>query len=107
MSCELIGVAQLGKDWGFEWECQVHVDSAAAIGTSNRKGNGKLRHVKVGVLWIQERLEDKDISMKKVWGKHNPADAMTKYLDKATLDTHMEHMNFEYREGRAETSLVS
>ena len=54
MSAELIGMMQLLEDWGVTREARVYVDSSAAIGTMQRRGNGKLRHVRVGTLWIQE-----------------------------------------------------
>ena len=54
MSCELIGMCQLAKDWGQELKANVWVDSSAAIGVVNRRGCGKLRHVRVGMLWVQE-----------------------------------------------------
>ena len=42
------------------------MDSAAAIGTASRMGNGKMRHVRVGSLWIQEKVADGDIELRKV-----------------------------------------
>ena len=56
-SCELIGALQLDKDWGLELEGEVYVDSSAAMGVVARRGAGKLRHVRVGQLWIQEKAE--------------------------------------------------
>ena len=55
---ELIGISQLMRDWGKEVEGEVYVDSNAAIGTAMRRGNGKLRHVRVGILWIQEKVAE-------------------------------------------------
>ena len=57
MSTELIGTLQLLEDWGIKREARVYVDSSAAIGVAHRRGHGKLRHVRVGLLWIQERVE--------------------------------------------------
>jgi hypothetical protein len=54
----LIGISQLMRDWGKEVEGEVYVDSNAAIGTAMRRGNGKLRHVRVGILWIQEKVAE-------------------------------------------------
>ena len=51
-STELIGVLQLAADWGEDLTGEVLVDSAAALGTVRRKGCGKLRHVRVGNLWV-------------------------------------------------------
>ena len=104
-SAEAIGLAQLLFDWGKDLSARIHVDSSAAIGVANRKGNGKMRHVKVGNLWIQELVEEGEIEVKKVWGSDNIADAFTKNLPQKILDKHLESMNLEFREGRAATGL--
>ena len=77
MSTELIGMCQLAEDWGRSMDAKLMLDSAAAIGTISRKGNGKMRHVRVGNLWIQQQVEDGEISIDKVKGEQNPADLMT------------------------------
>ena len=105
MSAEMIGLAQLLEDWGVEMEARVYVDSSAAIGIVQRKGNGKMRHVRVGMLWIQERVEDGDLAVTKVDGKENPADAMTKHLPAKTMDGLLDRMRQERRDGRASHSL--
>ena len=105
MATEIIGISQLARDWGLEVEAKLFVDSSAAIGVVNRKGNGRLRHVKVGMLWIQERVEDGDLSVAKVLGTENPADLMTKYLAVNKIDQYMEKLGQEVRSGRADKSL--
>ena len=82
------------------------MDSAAAIGTVHRRGNGKLRHVRVGTLWVQERVEEGDLAVKKVKGEDNPADLCTKHLATAKVMKFMAMIQFDFREGRADTSLV-
>ena len=101
---ELIGVTQLMKDWGREVEGEVYVDSSAAIGVAHRKGNGKLRHVRVGLLWIQERVEEGDIDVKKIDGEQNPADLLTQNVNIAKVERYIQIINEEFREGRAEVS---
>ncbi len=78
MGTELIGITQLAEDWGMSLTGKIYVDSSAAIGVAQRRGNGKLRHVRVGDLRIQEKVEDGELQMQKVWGEEKPADAMTK-----------------------------
>ena len=102
---ELVGVTQLMHDWGVPLQGRVHVDSSAAIGVAHRKGNGKLRHVKVGLLWTQQRVEEGELHVKKVHGEENPGDLCTKNLSVEKVEKHMEMMNFAYKEGRAESSL--
>ena len=105
MCAELLGLVQLMADWGCERAAKVYVDSAAAIGVAQRRGNGKLRHVKVGTLWIQEKVEDGELEVKKVAGILNPADAMTKYLTGPKIMDLMKRMSQEFREGRSDLSL--
>ena len=103
---ECIGITQLANDWGIEICGRVHIDSSAAIGVANRRGNGKLRHVRVGPLWIQELVENGEIEVKKVPGACNVADALTKNVPAMTLEAHLNAMGFQFQDGRAVTSLT-
>ena len=102
---EAIGLTRLAFDWGDSVEASVQVDSSAAIGVSSRRGSGKLRHIKVGHLWIQEMAEEGEIRVRKVLGDENPADLMTKHLVERNVSQLMQVMGFEFRHGRADTSL--
>ena len=85
---------------------QIFIDSSAAMGTASRRGNGKMRHVRVGMLWIKEQVEDGSIDIKKVKGENNPADALTKNLQQRKLLELTEMANQQQRDGRAETGLT-
>ena len=65
-SSETIGITQLAYDWGLKLEGEIYVDSTAALGAVARKGAGKLRHVRVGQLWIQEKSETGELRYRKV-----------------------------------------
>jgi len=56
-SSESIGIVQLAEDLGLNYEAEVYVDSWAALGVVSREGAGKLRHVRVGQLWVQQRRQ--------------------------------------------------
>ena len=91
--------------WGVEMEAEVFVDSSAAVGVTQRRGNGKLRHVKVGMLWIQEKSEEGELEFNKIEGDKDPADMMIKNLTRPAAGRHMEVINQHAREGRAAESL--
>ena len=103
---ESIGLTQLAADWGIPMAGHAHVDSSAAIGIAKRKGNGTLRHVKVGTLWIQELVEEEEIILQKVKGENNVADISTKNVGVATLDKHAESVSLIFPLGRAECGLT-
>ena len=104
-SCEAIGLTQLAKEWGIPMEADILVDSSAAIGVVNRKGNGRLRHVRIGQLWVQEKRENEELRFTKVKGTCNPADLMTKGVGKALKDEHLAKMGVKLGNGRADASL--
>ena len=104
-SCEVIGVVQLAEDWHLTLEGEVHVDSSAALGVVSRRGAGKLRHVRVGQLWVQEKSEEGELKYKKVKGTSNPADAMTKPLTHPEMNKYMIMISQHQREGRADKGL--
>ena len=54
---EAIGLVQLAASWGLNFRAAVHVDSSAALAVASRKGNGRMRHVRIADLWIQEAQE--------------------------------------------------
>lgn len=83
----------------------VYVDSSAALGIVKRQGCGKMRHVRVGMLWILQKEEDGELSYNKVLGTENPGDLMTKHLGQAVIDKHMKTISQEFRRGRAESGL--
>ena len=88
-SAELLGAKSMMKDFGMDKGCVVYADSSAALAIAKRKGAGKLRHINVSCLWIQERADSKELELRKVLGTDNPADMMTKGVDAVTLEKHM------------------
>ena len=81
------------------------MDSSAALGVVARKGAGKLRHVRVGQLWVQEKNESGELSYHKVKGSENPADLMTKALTANEIYKYTAMARQEQREGRASQGL--
>ena len=93
------------RDWGVESSGVVYADSSAALAIANRKGAGKLRHINISSLWIQEKQDLHQLEMRKVLGTENPADLMTKYLTRAVMDTHLEYLSQRRESGRARSGL--
>ena len=106
MSTEIISSMQLMKDWGQEAEGTVLVDSSAALGVVQRKGNRKLLHIKVGMLTINRKKEENgELAYSKVEGEDNTADLMTKGVPPKVLQRHVEHLGQDARSGRADIGL--
>ena len=80
-------------------------DSSAAMGVAERKGVGKIRHLDVGKLWIQEMRESGGVEVKKVKGTANPADQLTKNLMPQEVEKGLELCGMEARAGRSEKAM--
>ncbi len=99
-----IGMMSLANDFGQILHGHIANDASAAIGIVNRTGVGKLRHVRVQYLWLQDKVRNGELEVTKVAGVANPADLLTKHLDIATLSGHLERLGFELRSDRAATA---
>ncbi len=56
----------------------LNEDSSAAKGIAQRTGLGKVRHIEVNQLWVQEKVREGTFEICKVKGIDNLADALTK-----------------------------
>ena len=99
---QALGFIALTRDLGSYMHAVVHTDASATLGIVNRQGLGKLRHVKVQYLWLQEKVRDKTLEVVKIHGPDNPADLMTKYLPAHDIEKHLETLHIERRDNRAE-----
>ena len=91
-----IGMRAIARDLGIDIDIKLLSDATAALGISRRLGVGKIRHLDSSLLWIQQGLRDKDLSAAKILGTDNPADALTKHVDYATLLKHMTRLGLVY-----------
>ena len=69
---------ELGIDVG-DLSVEVKTDSSGAKSFASRRGSGRIRHIEVKLLWLQQAVADGRFRMVKVPGKENPADILTKY----------------------------
>ena len=98
---EGLGLLPMLRDWGQEMSLTILADSTAALGIAKRRGAGKLRHVKIGMLWLQELKDENAIEFEKVDGVNNPADLMTKLNHAHLLEEHCRRLGLTHEEGRA------
>ena len=70
------GLRSLAKDLGWNVGLQLKIDSSAAKAITSRLGAGKVRHLEVRFLWLQEVTRNKQLQVVKVRGKANLADVL-------------------------------
>ena len=74
--CEriLLIVPVLAAGLGISVASRLHTDASAALGIIERRGVGRVRHLDVGTLWLQEQTLRDNIEFVKIKGTINPAD---------------------------------
>ena len=89
---EAMGSRSILSDLGLEHKIRLSEDSSAAKGIADRTGLGKVRHIEVNQLWIQDKVKNKEFEIKRVKGLDNLADALTKHVD-ADRSLHVWHLS--------------
>ena len=83
-AARLIFTKNLVEGFGFPVEGPVaYSDSSAARGIAKRKGVGKLKHLQVRSLWLQQARADGQVKDDRVGMLPSTADLGTKFLDAA------------------------
>ena len=97
-----IGVSAIMSEMGirFDKPIELNSDASAAIGISNRVGSGKIRHIEVTQLWLQDKVSSKVIVFNKVGTDDNLVDALTKGADANSIAKHVDGVSIELLQDR-------
>ena len=90
-----LGIKSILGDLGVKVRLRVYTDSSAAKGIASRRGLGKVRHIEVNQLWIQEKVADGTVELQKTPGIYNLADTLTKHVGRDILENHLND-TFQY-----------
>ena len=73
-------------DLGTQIKIEIQIDSSTASSLTDRLGAGpRTKHTDIRQLWGQERVQDGDLSIKKVLTAKNGADVGTKPVSASVL----------------------
>ena len=81
---------------------RISTDASAGKSMAARTGTGKVRHLEVTQLWVQEKMRRGELEVRKINGQENPADKLTKYMGREGLEVHLHKTGSVAREGRSE-----
>ena len=81
-----IMMRQFFAQCGIEVRSRVSSDSSAGRAIASRIGSGKVRHLQIRDLWVQERVREGDLLLDRVSTLENRSDLGTKYLDRSRMD---------------------
>lgn len=95
-----LGIRSMLKEFGVDARISVNTDANAAKGIASRRGLGKMRHIEVHQLWVQDKVASGKIEIRKVDGKANIADGLTKLDTAEDIRVHMHRTGQKYEVGR-------
>jgi hypothetical protein len=84
-----IGISEVLKELMAEAKLVIYTDSVAAKGIVMRRGAGRVKHLSVKQLWVQEVVRDRDVYICKVPRDLNPADLLTHSCSRQAHDAHL------------------
>ena len=85
---EGLGISNLLEELGVRMHVQLRGDSSANHGIITRQGTGKVKHLSVRQLWLQEQTALGRVSHIKVPRLQNGADALTHHWTKSEGELH-------------------
>ena len=74
-ACEGVGVKNLLEEMDLKTSLTTFIDSSAARGVSQRIGVGKIKHMSVKTMWIQEKGSGENLG-----GGEDPPEGKSKWL---------------------------
>ena len=63
-----LGMQSIAKYLGFDISVRIHRDACAAVGIARRRGLGKIRHLDVKDLWVQQTKRDRSVDPVNILG---------------------------------------
>ena len=97
---QALGLKAMLSDLGVHVGVELMVDASAAIGIAMRRGLGKVRHIELNELWLQEQVARGRLSICKVDGRKNCADSLTKHCTSERIQQTIDRTHHRMLRGR-------
>ena len=89
---EGMGMQTLMAELGRKATLKLNTDSSAAKGAAVRTGCGRLKHLLISNLWVQERVSCGDVDVRKIGREGNYADLFTHFCSVREGNAHLTGM---------------
>lgn len=80
-----LGIAGMLDDMDCKVKVAIATDSSAAKGIGSRRGLGKVRHIELSELWVQDQVSRGRIELVKIKGEDNFSDSLTKHSNQERI----------------------
>ena len=76
----------------YDHAVSVSTDASAAVGIVLRHGIGKIKHLHVKQMWVQEKVREGELSVRKIPRENNAADLLTHHFTEKEASLHLKAM---------------
>ena len=108
LAMEILGVRSMCEEWELSRKSEpssLYADASAALSIAKRQGAGKMRHINVKGLWLQEKALQAILKYNKIKGEDNPSDGLTKHVRQELAQKYLVIEGLVVRSDRADASL--
>ena len=102
---EGIAARIMSEEMGMPKSLRMSTDASAALGIIGRQGAGKIKHLEIRQLWLQERVRNRNMSIRKIPRDINSADLFTHYWAERDGVAHLTRMGCVRRSRNSEMNL--
>ena len=90
---EILSMKTLLAELGVAVQGHMYGDSSACSGTLHREGTGRIKHLQIRQLWLQQVIRTGTLTFTKISRDDNPADSLAKAWSKDG-DAHFSAIGF-------------
>ena len=90
------GLVNVAKEMGVSIKLEILGDSSASLGICSRTGAGRVKHLEVKQLWVQEAVALKKVRVYKSPRRLNFADSLTHHWSRPSGHSHFQGMGLEW-----------
>ena len=99
-----LGAIAMAPDMAKVLKPRVREDATASKAIASRRGVERVRHLHTQVLWVQEAVARRELTIVKVPGVENPADMETKHLAQREMHESLRQAGCHITGGRSKTA---
>ena len=96
-----LGAVAMAADMAKVVKPRVRVDATASKAIASRRGVGRVRHLHTQILWVQEAVARRKLTIAKVPGCENPSGVRTKHLAQSEMYECMRRAGCHKARGRS------
>ena len=97
---EGLAATNMAEEIGLNIKLRIRTDASAAVGVIQRQGAGRVKHLQIRQLWLQEKARNDDIKFIKIPRAINFSDLLTHHWSEKDGKTHLEGMSANVRGAR-------